>query len=225
MRITDGVFALQLEVEMEGETRTFNPAVFELDDGIALVDVGLPGMAEALESQLDEHGYGFDDVRLILATHQDADHIGALPEARHRTDATVMAHEADVPSIVGDAEPIKVRGERPPPAPVDLALVGGETLRTEAGDVGIVHTPGHTPGHLSLYVPDARLLLAADALVGEGEQLAGPIDRATPDMATAIRSVGELAELDVDRTLCFHGGLVGAGSERIREIYDDRRGE
>jgi len=160
MRITDGVFALQLEVEMEGETRTFNPAVFELDDGIALVDVGLPGMAEALESQLDEHGYGFDDVRLILATHQDADHIGALPEVRHRTDATVMAHEADVPSIVGDAE-----------------------------------------------------------------QLVGPIDRATPDMATAIRSVGELAELDVDRTLCFHGGLVGAGSERIREIYDDRRGE
>jgi len=190
---------------MEGETRTFNPAVFELDDGIALVDVGLPGMAEALESQLDEHGYGFDDVRLILATHQDADHIGALPEVRHRTDATVMAHEADVPSIVGDAEPIKVRGERPPPAP----------------DVGIVHTPGH----LSLYVPDARLLLAADALVGEGEQLAGPIDRATPDMATAIESVGDLAELDVDRTLCFHGGLVGAGSERIREIYDDRRGE
>jgi len=225
MELVPGVYTLPLEFEMEGTTRTIHPVALQTEDGLVLVDGGLPGMADAVDAELSEQGLSVSDVSLILATHQDADHVGALSELRERTRAPVMAHEADVPAIVGDAEPVTLRGERPPPVPVTVELTGDERIRTEAGPVEPVHTPGHTPGHLSLYLPEHDLLLAADALVGEGDDLAGPIPEATPDMETAIGSVSTLANLDVDRTLCYHGGLLDAGSDRIAAVRAELSGE
>ncbi|MNI87666.1 putative metallo-hydrolase YflN [compost metagenome] len=76
-----------------------------------------------------------------------------------------------------------------------------------AGGIEIIHTPGHTPGHICLYLPDQELLLAADELrVLEG-QLAGPWDAATPDMPLALRSLRKLKDLPVRSILCYHGGL------------------
>lgn len=71
---------------------------------------------------------------------------------------------------------------------------------------------------------DAGLLLAADALTADEDGLQGPSPEYTLDSAEAARSVGRLAGLDVDRTLCFHGGLVAAGTDRIAAIHDDLTG-
>jgi glyoxylase-like metal-dependent hydrolase (beta-lactamase superfamily II) len=225
MELFTGAFTMPLEFEMDGATQTIHPVALRTADGLILVDGGLPGMADAVESEVSEHGFSLADVSLVLATHQDADHVGALSELRERCGAPLLAHEADVPAIVGDAEPVTVRGERPPPVPVAVELRGGETLRTAAGPVDVVHTPGHTPGHLSLYLPDHDLLLAGDALVGAGGDLAGPIPEATPDMESATESLSTLAELDVDRVLCYHGGLVDAGSDSIAAVHAELAAE
>ncbi len=82
-----------------------------------------------------------------------------------------------------------------------------------------VFTPGHAPGHLSLYFPEKRLLLAGDALTVVEDNLAGPTDEYTPNMETAIESVGRLAELDVERTHCYHGGYVDEGTGAIARIW------
>jgi glyoxylase-like metal-dependent hydrolase (beta-lactamase superfamily II) len=69
-----------------------------------------------------------------------------------------------------------------------------------------------------LYFPDERLLVAADALTADDGVLQGPRPEMTEDVALALESVGRLAELDVDHVVCYHGGAVGAGSDRIAEI-------
>lgn len=82
----------------------------------------------------------------------------------------------------------------------------------------VIHTPGHTPGHLCLYFPNEKVLLAGDALRVVDGQLEGPGPQVTPDMPTALRSLEKLPS-DVQWILCYHGGLFGpnAGS-RLAEL-------
>jgi glyoxylase-like metal-dependent hydrolase (beta-lactamase superfamily II) len=61
---------------------------------------------------------------------------------------------------------------------------------------------------MCLYLERTRTVIAGDALVAEDGRLQGPAANATADMATAIRSVARLAELDVDAIVCYHGGVV-----------------
>ncbi|MFC6725880.1 MBL fold metallo-hydrolase, partial [Halobium palmae] len=108
-----------------------------------------------------------------------------------------------------------------PPVDVDLELVGDESFRTRAGPMRVVDTPGHTPGHVSLFFPDENLLLAGDALTCEGGSLEPPKPHFTPDWEEARTSVRKLANFDVDRVVCFHGGVVDADGDDIRRIHEE----
>lgn len=218
MELADGVYSIPVTVEMQGQERTFNHAAVETGTGLLLVDVGLPGQVGALEDALGQHGFGLDDVSLVVLTHHDGDHAGCLAEVRERTDAPVFAHVDEAPYVDGREFPVKASGDRYPPAPVDVEVVDGVRFATEAGSLEVVATPGHSPGHCSLYLPDERLLVAGDALTAPTGELAGPNEEYTPDMDRALESAGRLADLDVAATLCFHGGFVEQGSERIAEI-------
>ncbi|WP_415379591.1 MBL fold metallo-hydrolase [Halosimplex sp. TS25] len=216
--LTGGVYALTETIEADGGERAFHPAAVETERGLVLIDAGLPGQADALAAELAEAGFDWTDVWAVLVTHQDGDHAGALAAVREETGAVVFAHEDCAPYVDGREDPIKGDGERYPPVPVDVELVGEERFRTAAGPMEVVYTPGHAPGHVSLYLPEARLLLAADALTAAGGELQGPNDRFTLDMAEAGQSVDRLAALDVERVLCYHGGAVAVDDDRIPEI-------
>lgn len=173
---------------------------------------------DPLESHLHEEGFSFDDVELVVLTHQDIDHAGALTDVTERTGATALAHTDDAPYIAGEQDLLK--GGEYPFRHVDIELVDGVVFRTAAGKMQVVATPGHTPGHISLYLPDEKLLIAGDAITAE-DAFDGPNEDATPDMTTAIESIGRLAELDVERTLCFHGGLIEHDTDRIQTIHEN----
>ncbi|WP_139136006.1 MBL fold metallo-hydrolase, partial [Haladaptatus sp. W1] len=111
-------------------------------------------------------------------------------------------------AIEGDKDPIKSRGDRYPPVPVDVQVVDGVTFRTEAGPMRVVETPGHTPGHVSLVLSEADLLIAADATVADEDGLVGPNERFTPEWERAIESLGTLADFGTSQVLCYHGGFV-----------------
>jgi glyoxylase-like metal-dependent hydrolase (beta-lactamase superfamily II) len=119
----------------------------ETDSGLILFDVGFPGQSNHLAAQLEEAGFGFEDVELIVITHQDGDHAGTLRAVKDRSGALVAAHADDVPYIDGERDPIKggSNSDRYPPASVDIALVENVTFRTAAGPVRIVATPGPLP--------------------------------------------------------------------------------
>ncbi|MFC4438730.1 MULTISPECIES: MBL fold metallo-hydrolase [Natrialbaceae] len=218
------VHALPLSLEYGGQSLTITPAVVETDRGLVLVDVGPEGAVGGLETHLESLGFSLEDVRLIVLTHHDGDHAGGLSELLTAVDATVATHRDEAPYVAGERDPIKGDDDRYPPVPIDLELVDGVRIPTLAGPMEVVETPGHSPGHISLQFSENRLLLAGDALVADGnESLSGPKPEFTPDMDRATESVGRLAELDVEQTLCYHGGYVEEGADRIAEIHADLR--
>lgn len=232
--LPDPVHELSITGRQGDQTLTIHPLAVETPTGVLLIDVGLPGGADDLAAALADAGDGFDfgDVRGVVVTHQDGDHAGCLATVSERVAAaagaepTVYAHVADAPYVDGRAEPIKTGDERYPSAAVDVEIVENVTFRTDAGPMRVVETHGHTPGHVSLYLPDAKHLLAADALrVDENGRLAGPPPAYTPDEETATESVARLAELTVESVTCFHGGTVTADDARIAEIAAGLREE
>jgi glyoxylase-like metal-dependent hydrolase (beta-lactamase superfamily II) len=219
-RLTDGVYAFTQEIEAESGSRAFHPSAVETDRGLLLLDVGLPGAADALEEELAAVGFEWTDVWTTLVTHQDGDHAGALSTVRDRSDCVVFAHPECAPYVDGRKDPIKSDGERYPPVPVDVEIPGGTRFRTVAGPIDVVFTPGHAPGHVSLFFPDERLLVAADALTATDGELQGPSERFTLDMAGARESAARLADLPVERVLCYHGGVADADGDRIADVAD-----
>ena len=242
MRIAENIEALELPMNLGGQSRTIYPALLWGSDGATLVDTGLPGQLDIVRRLIEDAGVDFESVNRIILTHQDIDHIGGLPEIlrARRGEIEVLAHEEDRPYIEGDRPLIKVRRERltqmmeslpepqrqqferilssPPSGKVDRPLRDGEALPLHGG-ITVIHTPGHTPGHLSLFVERARLLIAGDELRVEGEKLVGPSESATPDMESANASLAKLTEYDVDYVLCYHGGLYGPdASEEIAKL-------
>lgn len=215
----DGVYVLSLDFELGGEVRQIHPVAIETETGLILVDIGHNDSPDAVEAELESAGFDLADVELIVMTHQDIDHAGGLQEIRHRVNAPVLAHESDAPFIRGDEELIKAAFGTYPPARVDVEVVGGVVLDTMLGPLHVLETPGHTPGHISLYHPTERFLIAGDALTADGE-INGPNRDFTPDLQSATDSVANLASRDIERTLCYHGGFVEHGPDRIEEIHD-----
>lgn len=224
MALPAPVHAFPQSIDREGETVTIHPPAVETPRGAILLDVGFPGLLDQVEANLTAAGLAWADVTAVLLTHHDGDHAGALAELLNRTDATVYAHEHCAPHVDGRDDPVKSpEGQRYPPAPVDVELVGGERFRTDAGPMDVIHTPGHTAGHLSLHFPEASLLVAADALTADESGLAGPSPEFSLKMSEALDSAASLADLDVTGVLCYHGGFVEADAGDIRRVVDAAR--
>jgi len=225
MKLADGIYAFPQTITRNGGETTFHPAAVETDRGVLLVDVGFPHAIDQLSDHLAAVGHDWDAVWGVLLTHQDGDHASAAAAVRERADPVVFAHPECAPYVDGRLDPIKSdTGDRYPSVPVDVEVTDGTTVRTVAGPMEVVFTPGHAPGHLSLYFPEEKLLLAADALTASGDALAGPSEEFTLEMDAAIDSVGHLADYDVERTLCYHGGFVEQGTGAIARIWTEATG-
>jgi glyoxylase-like metal-dependent hydrolase (beta-lactamase superfamily II) len=111
----------------------------------------------------------------------------------------------------------------PPKGRVDRTLAGGEQLPV-AGGITVSHTPGHSPGHLSLYHQDSCTLIAADALTVRGGVLYGPDPAATPDLPGALTSLQQFAAYEIRQVICYHGGLyLGDANRRIAELAQGKQ--
>src|SRR5262245_58175573 len=221
MKVNDDLYVLALPVQLGGQPGQLNLSlILDATHGPTLVDTGLPGQVDALADALAEAGVQVNDIKRIILTHQDIDHVGSLRDLARMTGAKVMAHATEIPAIDGTMPPrfatpemleqhpmLRAVVERFEPTPVDVALQDGTRLDL-AGGVRVIFTPGHTPGHISLYLERTGTLITGDALTANEGQLAGPNAGATPDMPTAGQSVRRLADLDVHTIVCYHGGVV-----------------
>jgi glyoxylase-like metal-dependent hydrolase (beta-lactamase superfamily II) len=108
--------------------------------------------------------------------------------------------------------------ENPPKGPVNGILEDGFEL-PNCGGIIVIHTPGHTPGHVSLYHKQSKTLIAADALVVSNGQLLGPIPEYSVNYEIAMQSINKFVEYDIEAVICYHGGLYTDNvNQRIAEI-------
>ena len=145
--VADGVFEIRIAYA--------HVHLVVTDDGVVLVDTGLPGRSGRIEQALHGLRRRIGDVRTILLTHRHPDHVGGLAELRRRSGARVVAHAADIPAITSAVTVpmkgvLKIAGAlmgAPEPAPVDVELAADGP--TPVPGFTAVHTPGHTAGHVS----------------------------------------------------------------------------
>src|SRR5215213_7126805 len=170
MRIADGVYVLPIPRGSRGAGGFLNlTLILDEQNGNTLVDAGLPGQAETIGAVLTEVGIGVRDLRRIIVTHQDLDHVGSGAALVRQSGATVLAHPADAPHIDGSLRPLKPSPEmleqrpqmrevleRLEPVGVDERVEDG-TILNLVGGTKVISTPGHTPGHISLYLERSKV--------------------------------------------------------------------
>jgi len=202
------------------------------EEELTLVDTGLPGSSARIIDFIHSLGRSAEEVSLIILTHNHFDHAGALADLRKLTRAKVAAHKADINDTEGQLPyPGLIRRllRVPPfstlrsvfllnPSEVDIQLEGGEILKP-LGGLEVVHTPGHTPGSISLFSPQNKLLIVGDALNKRRGTLRLPPKMASTDLTQAMDSVKGIARLDFD-VLCFGHGrpLTGDAHAKMQEL-------
>ena len=164
-----------------------------------------------IEALIARHGL---TVKSIVITHAHIDHIGGAAKLRRITGAPVYMHEAD--SFLADYLPQQAQwlGMEAPENPgIDVAAHDGDTLRAGAIEAHLIHTPGHTPGSLSLYLPHEKKLIAGDTLFAGS---VGRTDLPGGDFAAIAKSIqGKLYQLPEDTVVVpGHGGLTTIGEEK-----------
>ena len=235
MRIANGVYVLSIPRGSRGADGFLNlTLILDEQNGNTLVDAGLPGQAEAIGAALTEVGIGVRDLKRIIFTHQDLDHVGSGAALVRQSAATVFAHPADAAHIDGSLRPLKPSPEmlerrpqmrevleRLEPVGVDEHLEDGDRLDL-AGGTRVIFTPGHTPGHLSLYLERPKILVAGDAVTAEGGHLNGPNPSMTLEMRPAMQSLRRLVDLEIDTIVCYHGGVVSEDANgQLRRVLQE----
>jgi len=195
-------------------------------ESLTLVDTGFKGRADHIFKETMRLGFSMSDISSIIITHHHPDHTGSLATIKEVTGARVLAHPADAPYIEGHLlQPGPARHDwfnstlapyrglwSTTPVTVDEFLNDGDTLPI-LGGVKVLHTPGHTEGSISLFIPDKRLVIIGD-LLSNSLGLRFPSRTFTVDMSKEISSIKRIAELDFD-TVCFGHGL--AMTKRARQ--------
>jgi glyoxylase-like metal-dependent hydrolase (beta-lactamase superfamily II) len=217
--------------------------VYLLEDaaGVTIVDAGLPGQWRELERELTQLGRSMDDVRAIVLTHGDTDHIGFAERLRQQQGILVRVHELDAARARGEVKkpnsgwgPIKVRpllkfiwysaqhgGLRIKPVGEVMTFADGDVLDVP-GSPRIIHVPGHTPGSVAVHVPAVDALFVGDAmttgnvLTGESGPRPAPF---TLDPETALASLAKLEAIVATWVLPGHGAPWRGGvAEAIRQV-------
>lgn len=218
MEIFKGVEMLHLEFN----GIIIHPTLLWDQEMAVLIDTGFPGQIEDIRVAMEKVGISFDKLKVIILTHQDIDHIGSIPEILQEcgSNIKVYAHDLDKPYIQGDLSLLKDGHlENPPKGKVDDTLKDGQEL-PYCGGIRIIHTPGHTPGHISLYLEQSKTLIAGDSMYSENGIIKGIHAPTVLEIKEARLSLKKYLDLDIESVVCYHGGLSkGNIHDQIQEVF------
>jgi glyoxylase-like metal-dependent hydrolase (beta-lactamase superfamily II) len=239
MRIASGLYRVGSDI--------VNTYLVVDEDGVTIIDAGLPGYWKPLQAELAAIGKSLDDVRALILTHGDTDHIGFAAQLQREKGVAAYIHEADV-----DRARLKVKkptfgwgpvkfgplagfmwysarhgGLRIPPA-TELKTVADNDVLDVPGSPRIIHTPGHTPGSIAVHVPAVDALFLGDTMTTRNvlTGVTGPKPAPfTLEPGQAVASLDRIDAVDATWVLPGHGPAWDGGvPEAIRLIREAATG-
>ncbi len=189
---------------------------------LILIDTGAGWSVDKIIKNVEKLGFDPKKLSKVLLTHCHIDHIGGVPEIKKRFGSKIYIHKLDAPPLeMGD--PILTAASwyqtTFPPTPVDVKFNSSEEILRIGGEqIVCLHTPGHTPGSISIYLDlnGKRILFAQD--------LHGPLlEEFGSNLDDWDRSTKKLLDLDADILCEGHFGIYKSKKDAKDYILSYRR--
>jgi glyoxylase-like metal-dependent hydrolase (beta-lactamase superfamily II) len=175
-----------------------------INDTLKLIDAGLPGSGDTIINYIKSIGYDPNSLTGIFITHHHYDHTGSLKELIEKTNAKVYAHTDEKEYI-----------ERETGISADYILKDGDIIN----DLKIIHTPGHTPGHICLLHLGTGSLFSGDLFYEDNGQLYEIPHRYSMDPEMNRSSIKKLLNIDFKHIMPSHGKpIIGKGKEALEDL-------
>ncbi len=239
------LIVLEVPFTFEGTANKLYPVILQHQKEMILVDGGYAGFLPLLEEAALQKGLLLQQLTGSIITHHDIDHMGVHSELLQKYPSVkIYAYHTELPYINGTRKSLRLEQAEamlpslPPeyqagamgfiellktmqPVPVHALWQAGEEPDLLPG-IQILHTPGHMPGHISLYHEPSQTLITADAMVIEEGALNIANPHFTMDMPAAIASIHRLAALPIQKLICYHGGIMDQAIATHMQLLLDR---
>lgn len=213
----------QIAAGIHQVSKGVNAFIVDGDEGVVLIDTGLPKRHGAILDGLKTIGRKPEEIAAIVITHGHADHAGGAAVLKRESGAALIASETDAPVVRGDAPappppvmdfPIlrNIIGLLPPAegATIDHAVVEGPA--PVVPDLTVIPTPGHTAGHISLLLDRYDgVLFAGDSALStrSGGVQRGWMNRRSATFDSSLRA---MADLDFEIACFGHSAAIVGGA-------------
>lgn len=210
MQLSDGLYAYPWSQTSVNNCNTYlinhgNPVMFD------------PGHAQLYGNV--EVGLTSDGIKeapsLVVLTHCHPDHLEAALNLQ-KLGCKLAMHAAEVQYMLGEGRPMAAAmGLDVSQIVIDVLLDEGD-LNVGDHQIQVIHTPGHSPGHICLYLPKHKALVAGDLVFAQG---VGRVDFPGGDGQALKDSITRVAELDLEMVLPGHGPII-KGADMVRRNFE-----
>ena len=230
MKIKENIYILELPNINPQSNDFVYPTVIKDGTNLTLIDTGYPKQIEYIKSALEKDGLDINNIKTIILTHQDIDHIGNVKDILNLVpDIEIISYNEEEGYINGSKTPCKVEymernldkmdenGKKlyhffktffeNNKINVDKVVKNGDVI-SKGEDMQVIATPGHTPGHMCLYIEKYKLLIAGDLLCLKDGSITNCPKELNYNNDMYLQSVNKIRDLELEMIICFHGGLV-----------------
>ena len=224
------ILRLAISMQFGNVENIVYPTLLWDEENIVLVDCGFIGSLHILEEQLHQHGLSVNQLTGLVLTHHDHDHMGAAAALKKlNPKIKIYSSSAEARFISAQEKPLRLcqaeemQKTLPPeqqdfgkafcnmlrqvePVGVDYLLHDGDHLDW-CGGCCVISTPGHTPGHISLFMEHDSIIITGDAIALEDNQPVIANPQFTLDIKQATKSMDKLLSIKANSYYCYHGGV------------------